>query len=53
MSDCKPQRRATDSMNEKDELDAVCSAAYADQASATPSTTWTQVQAILPVAPWQ
>ena len=32
--------------------DAVWGAAYADQASATPSTTWTQVQAILPVAPW-
>ena len=32
--------------------DSVWKAAYTDQTSATPSTTWTQVQAILPVAPW-
>jgi hypothetical protein len=32
--------------------DSAWEAAYTDQASATPSTTWQQVLAILPTAPW-
>ena len=43
---------ASDATSMRNWRDAVWTSAYVNQGSANPATTWTQVQAILPVTPW-